>query len=306
MASVGPFAKSGRWYRGNLHGHTTESDGALSPAEYVAAYRAKGHDFTAVTDHGKVTDISGLASHEFTVIAGAELDGPGPRPKGHHVVALGIRALPARPAGADLGDTLASIRTQGGIAFVAHPYETGLTAADLAAVSGCAGIEVWNTCSAFNWGKGDASMLWDELLAGGADLAAIATDDCHRKPQQADDLGFGWVVVRAARLSAGEVLAALAGGDFYASTGPDIEDVDLRRTPGGLRARVRCTPCRRVHFLCDRGLGRSAHAASDLMSEAEHTVSAEASYLRVVCEDAAGRWAWSNPFRLPRDVPAGA
>ena len=45
------FKESGRFYRGNLHCHTTRSDGRLSPQEAAAVYQEQGYDFLAVTDH---------------------------------------------------------------------------------------------------------------------------------------------------------------------------------------------------------------------------------------------------------------
>jgi hypothetical protein len=37
--------------RGNLHAHTTFSDGVRSPAGLVAEYESRGYDFLAITDH---------------------------------------------------------------------------------------------------------------------------------------------------------------------------------------------------------------------------------------------------------------
>jgi len=37
--------------RGNLHAHTTYSDGVERPARLIAAYEARGYDFLAITDH---------------------------------------------------------------------------------------------------------------------------------------------------------------------------------------------------------------------------------------------------------------
>ena len=31
------------WYKGNLHTHTTNSDGAYTPEETIALYKSKGH-----------------------------------------------------------------------------------------------------------------------------------------------------------------------------------------------------------------------------------------------------------------------
>src|SRR5207247_10706840 len=39
------------WLRGNLHAHTTYSDGGKTPKELLAEYEALGYDFLAITDH---------------------------------------------------------------------------------------------------------------------------------------------------------------------------------------------------------------------------------------------------------------
>lgn len=46
-----PYAVSGKWYKGNLHTHTTRSDGTLSPEEIVKWYEDNGYSFLAITDH---------------------------------------------------------------------------------------------------------------------------------------------------------------------------------------------------------------------------------------------------------------
>ncbi len=40
-----------KWYKGNLHTHSTNSDGRLSPEEVIGLYREEGYDFLALTDH---------------------------------------------------------------------------------------------------------------------------------------------------------------------------------------------------------------------------------------------------------------
>ena len=46
-----PFDQPGRFYKGNLHTHSTRSDGTLSPGAVLAAYRERGYDFLSLTDH---------------------------------------------------------------------------------------------------------------------------------------------------------------------------------------------------------------------------------------------------------------
>ena len=43
------------WYKGNIHTHTTESDGDAEP-EFVAAwYKDHGYDFLVLSDHNHLT-----------------------------------------------------------------------------------------------------------------------------------------------------------------------------------------------------------------------------------------------------------
>ena len=62
---------SGRWYKGNTHAHTTNSDGDSAP-EYVARwYKENGYDFLVLSDHNVFTDpetLSHIADDEFLLI----------------------------------------------------------------------------------------------------------------------------------------------------------------------------------------------------------------------------------------------
>ena len=49
--SLPAFTAPGRFWRGNLHTHSTRSDGVLEPEEVCRRYRAEGYDFLALTDH---------------------------------------------------------------------------------------------------------------------------------------------------------------------------------------------------------------------------------------------------------------
>jgi hypothetical protein len=297
-----PWSAPGRWYRGNLHGHTTESDGTLTPAEYAAYYRRRGYDFVAVTDHWRLTDLGAFADRGFAWVPGVELDGRDPAAGVHHVLGLGVQAVPPRAAAATLQGTVDAIRACGGLAFVAHPYWSGQSGHDLLAADGYTGIEVYNATCAVRWGKGLSAVQWDELWRRGRRVWALATDDAHHHPEQGDDLGLGWVMVRAEALEVPALLRALAEGRFYASTGPEIRDLAVAPDPEGRQGAlvtVRCSPCRHIHFLCDAFLGRSLQAPpGGELTEASLRVHPRASYVRVECVDALGRTAWSMPVPL--------
>jgi len=58
---VNPFREEGRWFKGNVHTHSTASDGTRTPEQLVKIYREAGYDFLSITDHSVVTDVEGRA-----------------------------------------------------------------------------------------------------------------------------------------------------------------------------------------------------------------------------------------------------
>jgi predicted metal-dependent phosphoesterase TrpH len=74
-----PFSQPGRFWRGNLHGHSTLSDGGFSPEEVCRRYQEEGFDFISLTDHFltqykfPIADTRPFRNEAFTTIIGAEL-----------------------------------------------------------------------------------------------------------------------------------------------------------------------------------------------------------------------------------------
>jgi len=52
-------ASGGAWYKGMLHCHTSLSDGQALPEQALAAYRAAGYNFCAITDHNRAIADAG-------------------------------------------------------------------------------------------------------------------------------------------------------------------------------------------------------------------------------------------------------
>src|SRR5918997_619984 len=71
-------APAGRWFKGNTHTHTVNSDGDSTPDEVVRWYREHGYQFVVLTDHNYLTSVDGLnavhgATDKFLVIKGEEV-----------------------------------------------------------------------------------------------------------------------------------------------------------------------------------------------------------------------------------------
>ncbi len=288
-----PFSSPGRWYRGNLHTHTTASDGRRSPEEAAAWYREHSYDFVAITDHHDVTPVAGLAGPGFLVLPGEEAH-PGLVEVGepYHLAAAGVVQGQRFGREDDPQAAVDAMRGAGAVVWLAHPHWLGLTLPEMARLQGVAGLEVYNaTCTRF--GKGTAASHWDDLLARGRLVWGLAVDDTH---WEAHDWGQGWVMVRAEELSAPAILGALAAGSFYASQGPEIHDLVVTSQ----EVYVRCSPARSIICISVAGTGDYALAEDpqQLLTEARFPLRHERVYVRVECTDAQGRTAWSQPYLL--------
>ena len=304
-----PWGIDGTWLKCALHAHSTRSDGELSPRDLAAHYARAGYDVLAITDHWRITgddSVDGL-----TVIPSVELNCILPGARDGHVLGYGVNAPEDElhelaQTHADLEATAGWIRAHGGVSYLAHPYWTGVTPGTLELPDDVTGIEVWNAGCELEIGRGLSAVHWDELLEGGRLCPATAADDSHH-PGYDSDLAWTWV--RARGSSRDDVLEALATGNFYASTGPRIEEV---RLDGGV-VEVGCTPCRSLTLVSARTTGAAVHAGrlgyrhkarilacdpEGLVVRAALDLPLAARHIRVEVTDAAGRRAWANPIAV--------
>ncbi len=324
-----PFALPGEWCRGNLHAHTTNSDGGMPADKLVAHYAHASWDFIALTDHWRVTELPppGANTNDIVVIRGIEVNtAPGSTEAGtsYHIVGLNMEGpIPRKD---DLTGTAAAqwyvdaIREQGAEAVIAHPYWSGLTLRDVEQVRRHLAIEVYNADTEVHIGRGNSQMLWDDLLTHGIPTLAIAVDDCHRPGQ---DSLRAWTVVKVRERSAAGIMAALRAGHFYASNGPEIYDVQVE-TGNGNRpyagtVTVRCSPARAISLITDptrgarlnagtfgmavrarrlrpTGQGPQGVADGELLTGVQFTLTGQERFARVQVEDERGRCAWTNPL----------
>ncbi|MFQ3681655.1 PHP domain-containing protein [Roseiflexus sp.] len=295
-----PFRKPGRFYRGNLHTHSTVSDGELSPDDVVAAYRSQGYDFLALTDHFlpqydfRITDTRAFRNAQFTTLLGAELHAPQTSAgRLWHIVAVGLPLDFAPTAPDETGPALA-VRAAAAGAFVgiAHPAWYTLTLDDGLSIDAAHAVEVFNATAVWDNDRGDGWYLCDLLLRQGKRVLAYAADDAHFYIRP--DTFVAWIQARAEELSPEAILEALKSGAFYSSQGPQIDDVDI----DDRRVAVRCTPARAV-FVSGPD-ERSGRCLGQAMTECEVPFQwlRDLPYIRVTVVDDAGRKAWTNPIWL--------
>jgi hypothetical protein len=283
------FESEGNWYKGNVHLHTTNSDGVLSPEEICNVYRDAGYNFIAITDHRKVTEVENKKK-DFLVIPGEELD------KGSfHVVGVNLKKA-IENEGLSIQQMLDRINEQNAIAIIAHPYWSASTSSDLLGYKGYAAIEVYNnTCEKIK-GKGYSSVHWDELLQKGKKVLGLAVDDAHNKPgtyQERDILG-SFIMVKAKTLTLEDIAASIKKGFFYSSTGVEIKKFEI----AGEHISLSFSPAINVDFIGCGATGTRFSGKGKEIETAFYDIKGQEKFLRIEITDKYNRKCWTNPIFL--------
>jgi len=329
--ALAPSAQGqGRWFKGNTHAHSLNSDGDVPVDDVVRWYREHGYHFTFITEHEYFTDVAPLnalfaGANRFLVIAGQEVTqrvadakhSGGVRQA--HVNALGTsRLVPTVGvknivSGMTIAQTYArngaAIQAAGGIIQVNHPnFIWSVPLADMMDLPDSTLFEVWNGHPiVYNLGGTDSTgqeMLstearWDSVLSRGKLLFGVADDDSHSyKPQDAENPdmarpGRGWIWVRADTLSADAIVRALRRGDFYASTGITLRELTIDSG----QYRLEITPAGDRRYLTEFiGQGGRILARSTTLRPSYRITGSEG-YVRARVSDSSGRMAWTQPVR---------
>jgi hypothetical protein len=296
-----------RWFKGNLHTHTVNSDGDSAPDAVTRWYKEHRYNFLVLTDHDFLTEPEGLnavfaARDKFLLIPGEEVsakhDG---RPIHINAFEVGSTILPL--GGNSILDTVQknvdAIRQAGGMPSLNHPnFHWAVRPEELRQVNGLKLFEVYNGHPTVNnWGGGGFESLeemWDVVLTAGREVYGIAVDDAHHfksiGPQYSNP-GRGWVMVKARELSTRSVLDALESGDFYSSTGVELEEVE--RLERGLRLKI--SEASQIRSTTEF-LGADGKVLSRTFDNpAEYRLGPGEAYVRARVTDSNGNRAWVQP-----------
>jgi hypothetical protein len=232
------------WYRGDLHAHTTHSDGTHPPPDLAALARHEGLDFFAITDHNATSAYTEFGAEPgVLIIPGIEVTFRA----GHYSVfgvasdetwLAQVQALKDYRAEFGGGESFGSInallaetRRLGLLNSINHPllkpWAWEFAHIDLGLID-C--IEIWNDPS---WPDNMAEnpravALWTAALNAGHRIAAIGGSDYHRPEPESghqkppERLGVPSTYVLAEELSGKAILDAVRRRRAYVSMGPTV------------------------------------------------------------------------------------
>lgn len=234
------------WYKGNLHTHTTVTDGKKTPEEVIALYRENGYDFLSLTDHWKHSETR-MTDDGMLLLRGCEynINGADILAGVFHIVAIGER----EPAKLDqklangtytAQDIVDAIHAVGGIAILAHPAWSLETCEQILPLNGFDGIEIYNSVSGLPRNcRPYSGEVIDQLAARGKVFTSMCADDSHFYQNEAC---MSYIYVQADALTEEAILDAIRAGRVMATQGPrfhvSVEPIDGSEN-------------RRVHYTCD-------------------------------------------------------
>ena len=282
------------FFKGNLHCHTTNSDGRLTPEECKAFYRGRGYDFLSITDHRKLSEETHMEDG-MLVLCGMEMDYFLP---GEVVHLVGVGLTPEM-AGHDVSRNMQSyihlVNRYGGKAIIAHPAWSLNTVTTLSGLHGLAAAEIYNSVSTYPWNgdRADSSNLLDAAAAHGTFLNFVASDDSHWYNGEA---GRSYTMVQADELTQESLFEAMDQGRFYCSQGPEIRQITVEDNC----FTVECSLAERVIFYSNLPWAGNRCVTGPDLTEAVYQAHPEngETYVRIQVMDQEGRSAWSNPFLL--------
>ncbi len=299
------------WFKGNLHTHTTESDGDADPRAVTSWYRRHEYDFLVLSDHNHRTilDYSGrrrfkrplmIPGEEVTVRLINNL------PAALHMNAIGITRVVEPIDAVEMVPTMQAnidaIVEAGGIAQFNHPnFQWAFDHESISQTRGASLLEIYNVHPGVNSEGGlnrpSVEQMWDSVLSTGLPIYGVASDDAHHyhdfTPDKANP-GRGWVVVRAPKLDQEAILDGLAGGEFYSSTGVELLEVDISQEAIELEIeQVRDMVYTTTFF----GRDGVVLDAQDSLTPSYRITGTEG-YVRATVASSSGTRAWTQPVFL--------
>jgi hypothetical protein len=272
------------WLRGNLHTHSTRSDGALSPQETIDKYKALWYDFLMLSDHDVLGELDGLKADGMLLLRGSEISAGGP-----HLLHVG--ASTRIDPGEDRQQAIDAINADGGFAILCHPnwqeHFNHFPYEELLRLRGYAGIEILNGTVLRLPGEARATDKWDRILATGRVIWGYGNDDMHKEHEQA----LAWTVVRARQRSVEAVLEALKAGSCYVSNGVVIEQIKCT----GPVLHVFAPTAQAMAVFGDYGARLHYQLGNEIYFDVSDL---RQSYVRVECYGVGAQMAWTQPFLI--------
>lgn len=280
--------EEGKWYKGNLHMHTTCSDGHLSPEEAILIYKKNDYDFISITDHRKLSKEQHFKG--MLLIPGAEWDYSDPV---YHILSIGTESDLGYSDGCSIRELIERINEAGGVAILAHPAWSLMNPDELMNLDGFAAAEIYNSVSAAPWNanRADSSQYFDLWAAKGKIVPAVASDDSH---WYTGEQTKSYTMVQAEALNTRSIIDAIKAGKLYASQGPRFYEISYDED----KVCVKFSDEVKRVIVYSNSVWVDKRVYDNPNGEIEYYRAKTDKFVRIELVDDTGNKAWSSPFLL--------
>ncbi len=323
------------FYKANLHCHTTNSDGTLTPNRIKEEYKKRGYSVVAFTDHEHIIDNSYLSDEEFLAINGCEIaikEFPKESTlKNYNMKVVHLNFYAKTPQNTvtpcynsvydhflnddivglvkkdgefkrefsekGINKIIKTANEKGFLVSFNHPSWSLASEADFIGFKNLFAIEIYNYSSTIE-GFSDDEKAFDRMINIGENVFCVACDDNHNRfsLNGAYNDSFGaWVNISAESLNYESIISALERGEFYASTGPSIKFLERK----GREITIETSPAKKISLIT-----RGRRTESVLAEENEYLTCVKLSlkdtdgYFRIKVTDEKGKCAYTNKFDI--------
>ena len=264
------------YHKAQLHCHSINSDGFMSPQSVAQEYFKRGYEILFLTDHNTMTPSSQYSIPGLLTINSEECTFD------KHINGFFIKHT-IDASGLNAQQVIDSIRAQGGLIQFNHPVRALKNdwsynySQFMELNSGPDFIEIHNEgTDMIPFAKFNMN-IWDSLLMSNRKIWGTFSDDMHslKEYHLFKSIDIGWIMILTNSLSEDSVKAALLRGDFYGSNGVEISNYNVK----GNEINISSTNATKIKFIGDYG---------KILSEVNGTVASfkrtTEKYIRIVLE----------------------
>ncbi len=309
MQLINPYeeAFSLSWFKGDLHTHSTESDGHASPAQVLARLLECGFDFAALADHNRFSPSDDESRP--VMIGNSESSSAG-----GEVLTLFADVTPGPDE--DVQSLIDRTRQSGGLPVLTHPRigEFG-TVKDhrsypshklIGTYRDYAGMEIYthNIGSGFQTAIDRLDALWISrcnVSRKPVSVWGFATSDAHTPERISPNVG---ILTAAEHCTGASLRRAIEKGRFYCLADSvarfaeiAVEGTILRITAVNARM-LRLHGCQQAELPGERTVLAVAWAEERDTAAIEYEINGTEGFIRAEAADPNGNFIYANPIQV--------
>lgn len=322
--------EGGRFYKANLHSHSTVSDGVQTPERVKELYMEQGYSVYAYTDHHVMIPHHELTDENFLALTGTELTVHAPdelyktlgkvchfnmialdpdhltqevyypnsyeeknEGKLNYNTAFPPATLEYTPE--NITAMMTTARENGFFVIYNHPTWSNEHYPEYTNYHGMHAMEICNYSSLMGGWDENNGHIYDDMLRAGERIFCVAADDNHHVEGGKKPDAFGaFTMIKAEKLEYKTITDALLAGNFYASQGPEIHELWMEDG----KVHIKCSDAQKIFMTTARRKSRLALPleGEKSVNEAVFDVEPRDIYVRFTVVDHTGKPAQTNAY----------